>query len=211
MIQTLRNSIYRLLPVQYRFSRIYHKNRWKNAESRSGDGSTLRNTQNIRNFLEDTIHAYEISSITDIACGDINWMSKIFETHDIRYAGFDIVPELIAENKRKYGSERVTFDVFNAIRNVPPKADLAIFRDCMLHLSLADGVAALKNIKASGTPLVLMSTWPSAAENRDIPSGHFRPVDMCRAPFNLPAPLAQITENEPGKSAALWCPADWAI
>ncbi|WP_152911723.1 hypothetical protein [Roseovarius tolerans] len=127
---------------------------------------------------------------------------------DIKYLGLDIVPSVIEDNIKSYGSERIDFKVANVIREIPPKADLAVFRDCMLHLSFADGLSALKNIKSSGSPFVLMSTWPSTSKNEDILSGHWRPVDLREPPFSLPEPIRIIKENESGKHAGLWKTSD---
>ena len=146
----------------------------------------------------------------DIACGDFNWMADIIKNSEIKYLGIDIVPSVIEENRRKYGSDRVEFKIANVIKEVPPKADLAIFRDCILHLSFSDGLSALKNIRSSGSPFVLMSTWPGKSENEDIPSGHFRPVDLCQPPFNLPEPIQIIKEYEPKKYAGLWTTSEWS-
>jgi|TARA_R100000501_G_C2615038_1_gene108789 SAM-dependent methyltransferase len=210
MLKTLRDFSYSLLPVQYRFSRIYKKNRWGSDESKSGDGSTLRNTKNLRDFLTMIILDQKITSIVDIACGDFNWMKDIVQNNKIKYLGIDIVPNVIEENQRKYGSKRVEFKIANVIKEVPPEADLAIFRDCILHLSFSDGLSALKNIRSSGSPFVLMSTWSGKSENLDIPSGRFRPVDLCSPPFSLPEPAQIIKENEPGKYAGLWATSGWS-
>ena len=209
MLRTLRDFSYSLLPVKYRFSRIYKNNRWGSNESKSGDGSTFRSTTHLRDFLRQIILEKEITSIVDIACGDFNWMSDIIQNSKIKYLGIDIVPRVIEENQKKYGSDRIEFKVANVIEEVPPKADIAIFRDCMLHLSFTDGLSALKNIKSSGSPLVLMSTWPSKSKTLDILSGHFRPVDLCQPPFSLPEPIQIIKENEPKKYAGLWQTSEW--
>lgn len=209
MLRRLRDFCYPLLPVQHRFSRIYKYNRWGSDESRSGDGSTLRNTENLRSLLSEIISDWNVESIVDIACGDFNWMSDLMKDLDIKYLGLDIVPSVIEDNIEKHGSKQIDFKVANVIREIPPKADLAIFRDCMLHLSFADGLSALKNIKSSGSPFVLMSTWPSTSENEDILSGHWRPVDLRKPPFSLPEPIRIIKENESGKHAGLWNTSDF--
>lgn len=205
----LREILYHFIPVRHRFRRIYRKNQWGSAESRSGEGSTLEKTQNIRTFLEKLIEEYGIRSIVDVACGDVNWMSEILVSRNLQYLGFDIVPDLIDENRRRYGSNRVSFEVLNIINEVPPRGDLIVFRDCMLHLSFHHGQRALRNIKASGTPLVLMTNWPATPRNEDIESGRWRAVNLTIPPFSLPRPDRMIEENERGKVAALWRPEDW--
>ena len=79
-----------------RFSKIYKKNLWGNSQSRSGDGSTLEYTENIRVELPRLFLKYDIRSVLDGPCGDFNWMSLIAESNpSIFFIGVDIVPELV--------------------------------------------------------------------------------------------------------------------
>ena len=83
------------------FTKVYNENKWNSAESKSGNGSSLKNTQHLREFLPELIDLYNIKSILDIPCGDMNWFSKI-DIKNIKYYGYDIVEELIQENREKF-------------------------------------------------------------------------------------------------------------
>ena len=44
-------------------------------------------------YLNDLIKDFEIKSIFDAPCGDLNWMQEILKTIDINYHGSDIVED----------------------------------------------------------------------------------------------------------------------
>ena len=62
-----------------KFDLIYKTNYWKSGidGSRSGYGSNLENTKNIRIELQKFIDEQNIKTILDIPCGDFYWMSKM--------------------------------------------------------------------------------------------------------------------------------------
>ncbi|MFG2434644.1 hypothetical protein [Streptomyces sp. NPDC048508] len=93
------------------FSGIYRGNLWGNPESRSGWGSTLggpNGTQALRAQLPSLIDEFEIKSIVDVPCGDLNWLSTL-NLDTIDYLGVDIVDDLIATNSQHYSSPNRRF------------------------------------------------------------------------------------------------------
>ena len=209
--KTLKNLVFAALPIRHRFQRIYRLNHWKSPESRSGSGSTLESTENIREWLPRMLERHGVHDVTDVGCGDFNWMRHVLADAPTvsTYRGLDIVPDVIAENRRRHGTASVRFDVHDVVRTPFAAADLVILRDCLLHLSNRDAHRALRNVGASGGQLLIASTWVEVEENRDIVSGRWRFVNLERPPFELPAPIEIVRENEPtGKSLALWPIAD---
>ena len=96
-----------------------------------------------------------------------------------------------------------------------PSADLLLCRDCLVHLSFQDAGQALANIRRSTIGYLLTTTFPGEADNQDIVTGDWRPLNLERPPFSFPAPLDRIKEGctEAGgrfgdKSLALWAVAD---
>jgi hypothetical protein len=67
---------------------LYHRN----AESRSGDGSTEVYTRNARSLLAHTFKEYGIKDWIDSPCGDCNWQGLVDGIDDVAYLGLDIVP-----------------------------------------------------------------------------------------------------------------------
>lgn len=175
------------------FREIYQNNYWGNAHSRSGAGSDLTQTRVVREELPKIIANHAVASMLDIPCGDWHWMKEV--QLNTSYIGADIVAELIAVNNKKYGNAQHQFMQLDIIKDELPIVDLIFARDVLVHLSLDDIRSALDNIKKSGSRLLLTTTFTERSENIDIPTGHWRPINLQRAPFNLPAPLLLINEN----------------
>ncbi|MBL4774797.1 MAG: class I SAM-dependent methyltransferase [Mariprofundus sp.] len=191
------------------FGNIYHENYWGNEDSRSGAGSDLEQTVEVRKHLPGLFKEMGVQSILDIPCGDWHWMKDV--DIDVIYTGADIVPEMIQRNKESYESEWCHFDVLDMTRDQLPEVDLIFSRDVLVHLSYEDIIAAISNMKSSGATYLLTTTFIDRASNFDIPTGHWRPINLQKAPFNFPAPIKIIdekcTEGDGSwgdKSLALW-------
>jgi hypothetical protein len=92
-----------------------------------------------------------------------------------------------------------------------PQADVILCRDCLVHFSFANIIAAFRTIKASGARYLLTTTFPDRQVNKDIVDGDWRPLNLERAPFLLPAPQSVLLEDctEEGgayadKALAVW-------
>jgi SAM-dependent methyltransferase len=203
----LKNLLFSLLPRQRRFERIHAKNHWGAAESVSGDGSTIAATAQIRAALPNLLKELEVRTILDAPCGDFNWMRLLLtDTPTIeRYVGMDIVPSLIERNQSAYASDTVSFEHGDITISPLPTVDLIINRDCLLHLSFKDALAALKNFKKSGSKYLLTNTYTQIMKNQDIPSGRWRFINLELEPYRLPPPLKTIDDGDAqGKCMGLW-------
>jgi len=192
------------------FAKIYERNAWKDSESVSGAGSTLRYTENLRKHLPDLFRRLSIKSVFDAPCGDFNWMRKVVVDTDLVYFGADIVSALIAENAKRSQDSRVRFSVADITVDRFPKVDLWICRDCLFHLSNRDIYRALSNFVSADIPYVLTTTHlnDSGFENTDIPTGDFRLLDLFSPPYCLPKEVsARITDwvaPHPPREMCLW-------
>lgn len=191
------------------FSRIYRRNYWGGGESRSGTGSSFRQTEVIRSELPNLLERLEVENLLDAPCGDFRWLSEV--PLDLNYVGLDIVPKLIEGNAENYGSERRSFRCADVTRDSLDKFDLILCRDLLVHLSLKDGLRALQNFVDSGSTYLLITTFESRESNEDIRTGDWRPRNLRVSPFSLPEPLLLIDEEctEGGglfsdKSLGLW-------
>lgn len=173
------------------FDKIYNKNIWRSKESRSGPGSTIKKTINIRESIPKLIIDYNIKSVFDCPCGDFNWMKEIINKIP-NYIGGDVCKDLIENNKKKYNSK---FVVFNLCEDKIFDCDLLIIRDCLFHLSNEDIFKVLENIKKSNIKFILTTNF-KRKNNKDIVSGGWRPLSLCAPPFNLPKPIKILEENE---------------
>jgi hypothetical protein len=192
------------------FEQIYRSNAWGCQESRSGTGSSLEATRDIRSAIRTLVQDLSIRSILDAPCGDLAWMRTLLDAFD-DYTGVDIVPALVERNQQTYGGRSVRFQRADLVHDALPPADLAICRDCLVHLPVADGMAALGNFQASGAHYLLVTTFTGPRIPFDGPVGAWRPLNLQAAPFNLPPPVVLLNEgctDDQGefrdKSLGLW-------
>ncbi|HEX2978578.1 MAG TPA: class I SAM-dependent methyltransferase [Candidatus Babeliales bacterium] len=189
--------------VEHVFTNIYEKGLWWTGETNSGCGSSLYNTQLIRQEIPRIIKQYGVESLLDIPCGDFNWMK--FVDLGIDYIGADIVGSLINENKRMHQGEKRTFVQLNIITDWLPKADLILCRDCLVHLSIAQIWQTLRNIKRSGCKYLLTTCYSETQTNSDISAGSWRTINLTKEPFNFPMPLLSVNEGYEGdKCLMMW-------
>jgi len=185
-----RKIILGLKDPEARFTKIYLENHWNDSESRSGEGSTLENTQNVRNELPKVLTKYKITSMLDAPCGDFNWMKSITQGSSIKYIGGDIVKPMIEKNQVTYGSDNISFMHLDITKNLLPKADLMFCRDCLFHLSYQDIALVLENFLNSPIPYLMTTSHAAPSgpriDNSDIKTGDMRLVDLFSKPFCLP-------------------------
>jgi hypothetical protein len=186
------------------FTEIYHKNVWQDPESVSGRGSTLARTATIMSHLPSLLQELEAETLLDAPCGDFNWM-RFTKLGAVRYIGADVVPELIARNRRLYGGEGRRFVVLDLTKDRLPRADVILCRDCLIHLSFRRIDAALANFKRSGARYLMCTTHTTVLENTDCPDGGWRNVNLHLPPFNFPPPQKLLVEDaELGKCLGVW-------
>lgn len=192
------------------FTDYFRRNKWRDPESRSGKGSNLRATAELRGLLPPLLHDLGVKSIVDLPCGDFYWMAHVDLT-GIDYLGADIVPDLIAQNTARHGTPTRSFAVVDLIAGPVPKADLLFVRDCLVHLSHDHVMQALANIRASGATWLLTTVYPATPTNEDIVTGQWRALDLTKPPFNFPPPVRLIAEGAasergqgPDKHLGLW-------
>ena len=181
------------------FLSYYLKNKWGSGESRSGKGSNMGATQEVRAFLPPLVADLGVKTFLDLPCGDYHW------------TGGDIVPDMIAANTAEYARDGVRFEVIDLIQGSIPRHDLILVRDCLVHLSEPHVKEAVANIKASGSTWLLTTTFPNLGTNEEIVTGEWRRIDLQKPPFGFPAPdrmIAEGMEHEkgqcPDKMLGLW-------
>jgi hypothetical protein len=191
-------ALYRRLRKRSVFEEIYRENLWGDAESRSGKGSGLAATEKVRRGLLDAIERLDVHTIVDAPCGDYYWLSTVDLARRLTwYRGFDIVPQVIAENKRLFTTEKISFEAVDLIKRVPPRADLILCRHLLIHLQLDDCLRVLRNFKGSGSRYLMITNQPQVERNEEILfTGSYRPVNVCLPPFNFPQPLWTVDDGQ---------------
>ncbi len=174
------------------FSYIYRTNKWGCDESRSGKGSDLAITQTLREALPAALEDLGVSSIVDLPCGDMNWITQI-DLSQYRYVGADIVAELIEANRRAYPDlEFIRLDI---CEEKIPQADLVLCRDLFVHLSFSDIEVAMNNVFSSPLRYLACTTFPKIEENQDKLTGNHRKLNMAIEPFRLGEPMLMIDDD----------------
>jgi hypothetical protein len=123
------------VPVKERFTKIYRDDLWDGGESRSGPGSGLAYTTNLRLKLPALFDKYQIKSVFDAPCGDFHWMQHVLAKSNIDYIGGDIVEELVERNQKQFGKKIVNFMHINVIEDPFPFADLRVCPGTFLFLT----------------------------------------------------------------------------
>ncbi|KAI9328595.1 hypothetical protein DFJ73DRAFT_116535 [Zopfochytrium polystomum] len=201
------------------FQKIYEQNAWQDAESASGPGSSLKATQNVRLLIETVLSTFNVTTLIDSPCGDVNWQHLIPGLDRVSYLGLDIVPSLIEANAARFaaaGKSNMSFAAvdFSAEPYPLSGADVVVNRDMIQHNTLAAGVRAYANVEASGAKY-LVTTWHhhsytdaalDGEYNYNVGAGGWYPVDVFLHPFNFSRPLFWIEDGSMGdlKMVGVW-------
>jgi len=158
----------------------------------------------IRNALPGVLASIAAESLLDASCGDFNWMRHV-DLGKVEYIGCDVVPEMIALNRERYGRKSRRFLLLDVTTDELPKVDVILCRECFIHFSFKHIQAAIDNFKRSNSTFLLATTHVGVKENRDTHTGGWRMINLEIPPFNLPRPARLITEDsELGKCLGLW-------
>ena len=188
--------------------------------SLSGPGSDKHNAHNSLKFLNKVIIEYNISTVLDIPCGDVNWQFDMWKTDSMTaYVGLDVVRPVIDLNKRRFchHSNKV-FAPWDFVRCPLPQIvangearpiDLVHVRDVIQHMTLTDGARALQGVTKSGARYLMATTYP-VRKNHNIKEGEFYENNLQKEPFNLPTPIMCIKTHPRHNpdSTCLW-KIDW--
>jgi len=179
---------------QDRFTKIYRNREWgAQWESASGSGSTLKQAQVLLDNLPRVLKKLGIRSLVDAPCGDMNWMKHLeYDFHF--FVGIDIVPDIIADLRKKEFPPNYFFQTGNIVTDLLPKADAVFCRDCLVHLPFDAALKALTLWTRSGFKYALITTYTARELNRDIKTG-WRPLNMEAPPFNLGEPILLVPDR----------------
>ncbi|TAN57252.1 MAG: methyltransferase domain-containing protein [Rhodospirillales bacterium] len=185
------------------FEKIWKDNADQNIETRSGPGSTLKQTRDLRKALKDLLHRLGVRSLVDAGCGDANWMWDAAKPLDL-YIGIDLLEEQLNGARRIHAHRsNMLFKAGDITRDPLPRADMVLCRDVLTHLPDADILKALKLFRESGSGYLAATHFPKAVP-QDGPLGVGRPVNLEASPFNLPPPLEFLAELPENKTLSIW-------
>ena len=189
------------------FTRIYRRNAWAEPETRSGGGSTMARTVDVRRELPRIIAERGVRTMLDAGCGDFHWMREVDLPAGLMYYGLDVVPEMIDELTEKYGRRWRRFICLDIVHPacLLTAVDLILCRTVLFHLSLGNAKRALENFRASGSRYLLATTHPHVGVNAECSDGDWRRLNLMLPPFCLPEPIEAFADG-PGDDGylALW-------
>ena len=184
------------VPDRGYFQVIYNQRLFGKSTSASGPGSSLDATKVIREFIVELIDECGIRTIADIPCGDFLWF-RAMELKDLKYTGFDIVPELISELREVFPGQK--FDIHDATSDLLGSYDLILCRDLLVHLTNEQSLRVIDNFKKSGSTYLLATTFVNLETNVELCVPRigvgWRPLNLAVFPFNLGRPIRTINEN----------------
>lgn len=113
----------------------------------------------------------------------------LLEHPEVSYVGYDIVEPLIARNARTHPGR--SFVVLDIVTEIPPRADLILCKDLVNHLYEKDVRSALRNMVASGSTwlLITSNTGYENLELEMLAPGASRELDLAAPPYDLPPPV----------------------
>lgn len=179
------------------FESIFASKQWGDTESRSGPGSSVPYTANVRRLLASAWKTLKIRTFLDAPCGDAHWISKTAGFKDVSYTGADIVPAAAVLNSRQYRHQaNMRFMQLDLVGDeLPSGQDMVLVRDVLQHLPLKDGMSMIRNIERSGVKF-LVTNWHILSEkNRDVKPGEWFMVDLFQPPYNFSLPLFYIVDG----------------
>ncbi|TQD36247.1 class I SAM-dependent methyltransferase [Haloflavibacter putidus] len=127
-------------PTKDAMAQIYEKNLWGGASAfYSGLGS--HQTEVVQPYLavvSSFLKSFKTPPVVcDLGCGDFN-IGKELVKFCRKYIAIDIVPELIAYNKKTFKAPNLEFQTQNIATETLPPGDCAILRQVLQHLSNAE-------------------------------------------------------------------------
>jgi SAM-dependent methyltransferase len=130
------------------FSEIYKNHLWGGADGEmySGSGSRFAPADLYVQIVTKFIKEHEISTVVDLGCGDFEIGRKL-AAECKSYIGIDVVPELIARNRRLFESKSIRFVCADVTKAVLPESELCLVRQVFQHMSNEQILSVLRKLR----------------------------------------------------------------
>lgn len=161
-----------------------YKKGWQSGgqETPCGAGSLIENTEHQRKWIPQIVEKYKIKTISDIGAGDLNWMSNVQLPKDVKYTPYDLVPRQ---------PEVLEFDLLTTI---PPKSDLIMCLWVLNHFPDEQSLAAMENIKKSGSKYLIITNTPKWNQDYITELGYIDMITISK--FNAEIRFIKLPINE---------------
>lgn len=136
-------------PTQAAMAQIYENNLWGGNKSDFYSGLGSHHPETVKPYIA-VVSAFlqDLESppvVCDLGCGDFN-IGKELVKYCKKYLAVDIVPELIAHNKRAFKAGNLEFHALDIATDDLPSGDCAILRQVLQHLSNAEIKAVARKL-----------------------------------------------------------------
>lgn len=165
-----------------------------NKGSVNGPGSSMGCTKELREELPKLLQAYDVQTMLDAPCGDLNWIRATNLRFLHTYIGMDVESRIIKDLKTAFRTHPTyAFVCTNLLTQKKfPKVDLILCRDFFSHITTEHITNVIKKFKASGSTYLLASNYPDADNEFDYQPDDYpwlgyleRIHDLTAEPFNL--------------------------
>jgi len=182
-------------PTKDAMAQIYENNLWGGYKNIFYSGLGSHHPELVNPYLKTLssfLRAFETPPVVcDLGCGDFN-IGKELVQYAKKYIAIDIVPDLIASNKKEFKADNLEFQALDIAKDALPKGDCAILRQVLQHLS-NDEIKAVVEKLYDFNYIVLTEHLPEVdfLPNKDIISGQGirlkkqSGVNILAPPFNF--------------------------
>ena len=182
-------------PTKEAMTQIYNLNLWGGQDSKFYSGEGSHKFEIVDPYLKSVIpflKGFETKLIVcDLGCGDFN-VGKALVKYSKNYIAIDIVPDLIAHNKRRFKDDNLEFQCLDIAVDDLPVGDCVVLRQVLQHLS-NDQIQAIAHKLTNYNYVIVTEHLPQGdfTPNLNIISGQATRlkkqsgVDLLAPPFNL--------------------------
>jgi SAM-dependent methyltransferase len=168
------------------FDQMYREKRWGDGIKYplSGPGSTILNSAPVLSWIRDL----SPSSIVDIGCGDMTWMSNALLEHPFNYVGIDVSSLALSLAQQKVPNRAVFVHGDLTSRTFSVSADLIIVKDVLFHLTDDMVLAALAQLAKCRFRHLILNTdshineFPRGSV-REMNRAHWCGANLEKSPF----------------------------
>jgi len=173
------------------FEKIWETNAW-DPDYKSGYGSALDNTENVRRALDNVVNQAKTSlnkkyiTLLDSSCGDMNWMPTFLENRtDVIFTGFDIVSGNIEAHKKEFAGKPWKFEVHDIVLDPVGKYDIILSRHTFQAVHSRDKCTpdVELGLKPMVTTMVVQNANRTKCQPDNILTGLFSLVGILSVPF----------------------------
>jgi len=169
------------------FENIYSKKIWNNGDPSiplSGPGSSLENSSNCSNLLNEFIYKNNCLSILDLGCGDLTWISKtnFFNDTNITYTGIDIVENIIESHSIKHPNHTFICKDLVSFKDIN-FSSIIVIRDVIFNLKNTEILTIFENIKNKFN-FILITSCNNRVNTDVFDKWNFSEKNLHIAPFN---------------------------